>query len=144
MLMEESIAAAMDHSELHLVNDLAQLPLMTQWVEEIGERAQLAPGELFNLTLAIEEVVVNVMNYAYGDRTGMPVDLKADFTASGLVVTLIDHGMPFDPTAAQEPDLDLPVEERPIGGLGIMLVNKLTRRVEYARQDDMNVLTLYF
>ena len=142
--MNGTNVTTMNHSELHLVNDLAQLPRMAQWVEEIGERAQFDPGEMFNLNLAIEEVVVNVISYAYGDRTGMPVDLCADFTASGLVVTLSDQGMPFDPTAAQEPDLDLPIEERPIGGLGIMLVNKIARKVEYARQDDRNVLTLYF
>lgn len=59
-----------------------------------------------------------------------------------LIFTLTDTGLPFDPTQAEDADISLPVEERPIGGLGIFLIKKIMDLVEYRRVDGKNIFTL--
>jgi anti-sigma regulatory factor (Ser/Thr protein kinase) len=91
--------------------------------------------------MAIDELVTNVASYAYQPGTG-DVTVCADFEGEDLVLTFTDSGTPYDPTKAREPDITLPAEERPIGGLGIFLVRKTMDDVAYRREDGKNILTV--
>lgn len=130
--------------ELHLTNDVSQVVALGEWIERLGEELALNPADVFQLNLALEEAVVNVMNYAYPGQTDMPIVLSvsADEGADGIVFRLTDNGVPFDPTRAEMPDVTLPAEERNIGGLGIFLVEQLMNRVAYEREGESNVLTM--
>lgn len=129
---------------LRLNNDISEVPQLAEWVEQLCEKYDLSPSAVFQLNLALEEAVVNVMNYAYPGQTGMPVMLSACKCDDAMVFTLEDNGLPFDPTASDEPDLSLPIEERPIGGLGIFLVRQIMTNVSYVRREDTNVLTMTY
>jgi sigma-B regulation protein RsbU (phosphoserine phosphatase) len=94
------------------------------------------------MNLAIEEAVVNVMSYAYPVGTVGNVNIEAQADDERLKFTIVDNGIPFDPTAKAEVDITLGVEERPIGGLGIHLVRQLMDSINYERIDGKNVLTL--
>jgi sigma-B regulation protein RsbU (phosphoserine phosphatase) len=94
------------------------------------------------LNLAIEEAVVNVMNYAYPAGTSGNVCIDIDTNEELLTVVITDSGTPFDPTGKKEVDITLSAEERPIGGLGIHLVRQLMDSVDYERINGKNVLTL--
>lgn len=144
MLMVQFNKHQQNEMTLCLTNDVVEVSQLTQWLETVGESFEIAPDLMFNINLAVEEAVVNVMSYAYGDKTRMPINIVANRLPDGLQITIADHGSPFDPTQVDEPDLTLSVEDRPIGGLGIMLVRKLTRNIIYKREDDCNVLTLIF
>lgn len=99
--------------------------------------------KVFNLNLALEEAVVNVMNYAYPDQSGMPITVTAQRDDTGSITFQItDEGTPFDPTIQEDPDITLSAEERQIGGLGIFLVKELMTSVHYTRHDNKNILTL--
>ncbi|MBR6088213.1 MAG: ATP-binding protein [Prevotella sp.] len=130
--------------ELHLTNDVSQVVALGEWIERLGEELALNPADVFQLNLALEEAVVNVMNYAYPGQTDMPIVLSvsADEGADGIVFRLTDNGVPFDPTQAEMPDVTLSAEERNIGGLGIFLVEQLMNRVAYEREGESNVLTM--
>lgn len=130
--------------ELHLTNDVSQVVVLGEWIERLGEELALNPADVFQLNLALEEAVVNVMNYAYPGQTDMPIVLSvsADEGADGIVFRLTDNGVPFDPTRAEMPDVTLSAEERNIGGLGIFLVEQLMNRVAYEREGESNVLTM--
>lgn len=143
MLMIEQEGQHNNYS-LHLTNDISQVACLASWVENICNEAHMAPDSLFNINLAVEEAVANVMNYAYGNLKSMPIDLEAEVAPEKLRITIKDEGMAFDPTSVADPDLSLPVEERPIGGLGIMLVRKLTKELVYKRENNCNYLTLIF
>ena len=91
--------------------------------------------------MAIDELVTNVASYAYQPGTG-DVTVCADFEGEDLVLTFTDSGTPYDPTKAREPDVTLPAEERPIGGLGLFLVRKAMDDVAYRREDGKNILTV--
>ncbi len=130
--------------ELHLTNDVSQVVALGEWIERLGEELALNSADVFQLNLALEEAVVNVMNYAYPGQTDMPIVLCAstDEGTDGIVFRLTDNGVPFDPTQAEMPDVTLSAEERNIGGLGIFLVEQLMNRVAYEREGESNVLTM--
>ena len=128
--------------KLTLHNDVAEVSLLAEWVEQIGEELGLEMPEVFQLNLALEEAVVNVMNYAYED-SGL-IDLSAKVVDSEIVFVLEDSGKAFDPTKVDDPDITLSAEERNIGGLGIFLVQQLMSSLTYSREDGKNVLTMIY
>ena len=128
--------------KLTLHNDVAEVPLLAEWVERLGEELGLEMPEVFQLNLALEEAVVNVMNYAYED-SGL-IDLSAKVVDSEIVFVLEDSGKAFDPTKVDDPDITLSAEDRDIGGLGIFLVQQLMSGVTYSREDGKNVLTMIY
>lgn len=129
-------------SVLQLTNDIQDVPRLGEWVEQIGEQLELPMATVFNLNLALEEAVVNVMNYAYPGEVGRPVTLTAQKGEDRVFFTIEDEGVPFDPTQQEEPDLTLDADERPIGGLGIFLIRQTMSDVSYERRDNKNILKL--
>ena len=128
--------------KLTLHNDVAEVPLLAEWVEQLGEELGLEMPEVFQLNLALEAAVGNVMNYAYED-SGL-IDLSAKVVDSEIVFVLEDSGKAFDPTKVDDPDITLSAEDRDIGGLGIFLVQQLMSGVTYSREDGKNVLTMIY
>jgi sigma-B regulation protein RsbU (phosphoserine phosphatase) len=95
-----------------------------------------------SLNLALEEAVVNVMDYAYSEGQRGDVDIEVTADQQWLTFVISDTGIAFDPTAKEDVDTTLSAEERPIGGLGIFLVRQLMDVIDYKREGNKNVLTL--
>ena len=128
------------HLTLH--NDIQEVPQLAAFIDEVAEECNIDMALTMSLNLAMEEAVVNVMNYAYPAGTVGNVDIDAEFDNGTLTFVLSDSGTPFDPTQANDPDLTLQAEDRPIGGLGIFLVRQIMDQVEYHYRDGKNILTL--
>ncbi|MCF0199339.1 MAG: ATP-binding protein, partial [Bacteroidaceae bacterium] len=94
------------------------------------------------LQLAIEEAVVNEIDYAYPQDVEATNTLHCTVLPDRVIFELIDQGIAFDPTATDDPDLTLDGEQRPVGGLGILLTKKLMDEVTYQRKDGQNHLRL--
>ena len=95
------------------------------------------------MELVIEELFVNVANYAYTPKEGnCTVQKEFQENPRAVVVTFIDSGMPYNPLEHEDPDTSLGVEERAIGGLGIFLVKKNVDDISYEHKDGQNVLRL--
>ena len=127
---------------LILHNDVAEVPMLAAWVEQLGEEIGLDMPEVFQLNLALEEAVVNVMNYAY-EGEGL-IKLSVDSKGQEVIFKLEDEGREFDPTQVEDPDITLSAEEREIGGLGIFLVQQFMESVDYCRKDGKNILTMIY
>ena len=127
---------------LLLQNDVNQVPQLAQFVDEVCEAVGFDAATTMKMNLAIEEAVVNVMNYAYPQDTVGDIHVEAQANDVRLKFTITDSGSPFDPTAQQEADTTLTAEERPIGGLGIHLVRQIMDSINYERIDGKNILTL--
>jgi sigma-B regulation protein RsbU (phosphoserine phosphatase) len=125
-----------------LPNDVQAVPELAAFVDEVCESVQLDMALTMQMNLALEEAVVNVMDYAYppGEKGEVHIEAKANDEHLTFIIT--DSGKPFDPTAREEVDITLSAEERGIGGLGIHLVRKLMDAISYERIDGKNILTL--
>ena len=127
---------------LILSNDVQEVPQLGVFVEEVCEAAGLDMGTTMKMNLAIEEAVVNVMNYAYPSGTKGEVRIEAKAREDYVEFVISDDGRPFDPTGVKDVDTTSPAEERSIGGLGIFLVKHYMDKVKYKYIDGQNVLTL--
>ncbi|XPV75102.1 MAG: ATP-binding protein [Desulfovibrio sp.] len=96
------------------------------------------------LELVLEELAVNVVSHAYGDTRSGDITVGCGIDAGAFLLEIQDQGMAFDPLDASSPDVDADIEERPIGGLGIFLVRDMASKLIYAREDDKNILRVYF
>jgi sigma-B regulation protein RsbU (phosphoserine phosphatase) len=118
------------------------VPRLAEFVDSVCEAMNFDMGTTMKMNLAIEEAVVNVMNYAYPAGTKGEVNIEAQANDVRLKFVITDNGMPFDPTAKKEVDTTLSAEERSIGGLGIHLVRQIMDSINYERIGGTNVLTL--
>ncbi|MCF0196460.1 MAG: ATP-binding protein [Bacteroidaceae bacterium] len=123
-------------------NKMDEVTRIAAFIDSLGEELELSFATVSKLQLAIEEAVANVIMYAYPSDQEGSATLRAAADGDRLTFTLSDTGTPFDPTAKADPDLNLDVSERPIGGLGIMLVKKIMSDVAYTYTDGSNILTM--
>lgn len=96
------------------------------------------------IQVAVEELFVNIANYAYPDRTDgqASISLEKIEEPASVRITLTDSGIPYDPLAKPDPNVTLSAEERQIGGLGIFMVKKSMDEVYYEYKNGQNCLTL--
>ena len=132
----------MDRKQIILQNDIQQVPLLAQFVDEVCEAAGIDMATTMKLNLAIEEAVVNVMNYAYPQGTVGDINIEVQVDNNQLEFIISDSGTPFDPTTKAEVDTTLSAEERTIGGLGIHLVRNIMDSINYERVNGKNILAL--
>ncbi len=111
-------------------------------VEAISEREQWPADLTFRANLALEEVVLNIIEHGF-DGGLHEIECRLRSEPHVLTIEVSDDGRPFDPLReAPAPDLDAPLEERPVGGLGVHLVRSMTDEMSYRRERDRNYLTL--
>jgi sigma-B regulation protein RsbU (phosphoserine phosphatase) len=127
---------------LTLSNNVQEVPQLAMFVDEVCEALDFDMPTTMQMNLAIEEAVVNVMNYAYPPDTQGEVRITAVANDERLKFVISDDGIPFDPTAKEEADITLSAEERKIGGLGIHLVRQIMDSINYERVGNQNVFTL--
>jgi sigma-B regulation protein RsbU (phosphoserine phosphatase) len=127
---------------LTLPNDINTIPQLNEYIDSVCEDMGLDMATSMSLNLALEEAVVNVMNYAYPEGTKGTVNIETIADNTQITFIISDSGKFFDPTAKEEVDTTLSAEERPIGGLGIHLIRQIMNHVVYERKDDKNILKL--
>ena len=125
-----------------LQNDIREVEKLGSFVKQIAKSLSLDKSLTGMLRLAVEETVVNVMEYAYPKGTTGEVNIRATSNGRRLKFIISDSGIPFNPTEVTAADTTLSAEERPIGGLGILLVRELMDSINYERINGQNVLTL--
>jgi anti-sigma regulatory factor (Ser/Thr protein kinase) len=127
-----SVSLACDRSELVRLADL---------VDRFGAEQALSPDDLTNVHLVLDELVSNVIRHGHIANNGT-VDVSLAVDSGTLTIDIVDDGIAFDPLACPSPNLDLPIEERPIGGLGIHIVKALSETIAYRRDGGRNHLSL--
>ncbi|MBR4756472.1 MAG: SpoIIE family protein phosphatase [Bacteroidales bacterium] len=139
--MNESIRNDGRH---HLVfrNDIREVSRLVGFVEEVLAGKEHDPGVEAGINLALEEIMTNVIMYAYPEGTDGLGTLDAVAGEDSVEFTVTDDGMAFDPTAAPDVDITLNAEERNIGGLGIHMVRNIMDSLSYRRENGKNILTM--
>jgi sigma-B regulation protein RsbU (phosphoserine phosphatase) len=123
-------------------NKLSEIERLGQVVEEFAALHHLPPNLIFEINVALEEVLTNVISYGYEDSDEHDIMMRLSCEEGEVMAEIEDDGRPFNPLEAAEPDTNKPLEERPVGGLGIHLVRKLMDDVEYKRQQGKNLLMM--
>lgn len=122
---------------------MENLELLMDFFRTFAKQSDFSSEQLMKIELAFEEVVVNVINYAYPQDDVRDVEViweKSD--KDRLRVTVIDDGIPFDPLEKEDPDVYATLEERQIGGLGVFLAKQMMDEIRYIRKDNKNILVL--
>ena len=113
------------------------------FVDEDLEAAECPMLTQTAIDIAVEEIFVNIANYAYGDETGtvlIQVTMQED--PPSAEITFIDTGVQYDPLANPDPDITLPSNKRKKGGMGIFMVKKSMDEMTYKYEDGKNILTI--
>jgi sigma-B regulation protein RsbU (phosphoserine phosphatase) len=128
--------------EMTIGNDLAGIQSAKAGFDAFCEQIGLAEAIRRKMNLVLDELISNIVFYAYDDGERHEIVLAFELAGGRLTVTIQDDGMPFNPFEVEPPDTTAGLDERPIGGLGIHLVRQLMDKAIYQRRVDGNVVTL--
>ena len=128
---------------LRIKNLLEEIPpateLAAQWLVTRGVPLE----ETYFARMAIDEIVSNCVKYGYDDANEHHIEVELALANGRLMISITDDGHFFNPLDHPEPDTSLPIEERPIGGLGIHLLRKMADHIEYERTFERNRLRIH-
>jgi anti-sigma regulatory factor (Ser/Thr protein kinase) len=128
--------------EIVIRNQKSEKARVLEFLDAFAARHGISQRHVHELDLAIEEHLTNVLTYAYQEGDDRQITLRFALKDRLLRIELVDDGRPFNPLDHPEPDLTLPLDQRPIGGLGIHMMRKSVDAMEYLRSNDCNILTL--
>ncbi len=129
-------------SAIVLANQLTELERVAHEVEAFGEAHGITAKVIFNVNVALDEILTNVISYAYPEGGAHVITVRLAVQAAELVIEVEDDGRPFNPLTVASPDLEEPPAERPIGGLGLHFVRRMMDRLEYRREQGKNLLVM--
>jgi len=127
---------------LILKNDLAEVERVASFISALCEQHAVPPELEYDLNLALDEIITNVIKHAHSDGGEHPFTVRVTLSDEEFVAQVEDAGVEFNPTKHPPPDLDSPIEQRRIGGLGIYLVQQIMDSMEYERTAGKNLVTL--
>ena len=120
---------------------IANIYRLADFLERDLKGLDVSMAENMKINLVMEELFVNIANYAYAPKTGYAQVRSEVFPEDNAIeITIIDDGVPFNPLSQKDPDVTLSAKERKIGGLGIYMVKKEVDQIAYRREDQQNIL----
>jgi len=125
-----------------LRNNLSEIERLASAVMQFGRDNSFSDKDIFDINLALEEVVNNIISYAYKDKNEHQINIHLELEGAELVLKVEDDGIPFNPLEVPEPDINKPLEERQPGGLGLFFVRNLTYKLKYRRDKDKNIFIM--
>jgi serine/threonine-protein kinase RsbW len=134
--MEKNVKITVD-------SKLENLSVIGQFIEETMRQCQIdSPKNVHAFQLSVDEACTNVIEHAYAYNIAGQITVYCTLIGEKFTVTIEDNGAPFDPTTTPEPNVNLGLDERKAGGLGIYFMKKLMDEVKYNRVNNKNLLTL--
>ncbi len=132
----------MNKLDVVLKNSLEELQRATGEIDAFLEQIGASGETVFNVHFVVEEMLSNVIKYAFKDSSQHEILLEITSEKKDLRIVIEDDGMEFNPLSVPEKKTDLPLQEREIGGLGIHLVRKIARDMTYLRRNGRNRLEM--
>jgi len=129
--------------ELTIEAKTENIETVTNFVNEQLEALNCPLRTQTQINIAIDELFGNIAHYAYASAVGKAT-VRVEVAQSPLtvIITFMDSGIPYDPLSHADPDITLPAEERPVGGLGIYMVKKTMDELSYTHKNGQNILTI--
>ncbi|MDD2380339.1 MAG: ATP-binding protein [Mariniphaga sp.] len=130
------------HKRLIIKNNISELERLVAFLESLQNEWNIPASTIPSINLALEEALTNVIFYAFENDDEQEIKLDFKLNNNQLTMIISDNGKPYDPTTKTDPDINLSVKDRPVGGLGIFLIKQLMDEVSYQRKGNLNQLTL--
>ena len=130
--------------ELKMIAEDENLDTAIDFINDLLDESDCDTKTRISIDIAVEEVFVNIAHYAYPPEQPGEIILQADVLSApkAVLITFIDMGTPYDPLAHPDPDITRPIEERPVGGMGLYLVKNLMDDAKYRFSDRQNILQI--
>ena len=128
--------------DITIVNQGGQLARVAGLLDRLGVEHHLAPEVLADMQVALDEVLTNIISYAYNDKAQHEIRIRFQVSGDMLEAVIEDDGASFDPLAIPAPGVSAPLRERRVGGVGIHFVRSLMDHVAYVRAGERNRLVL--
>lgn len=123
-------------------NRIEEISSLALKLEKLAKDWKLPPELTMNINLVVEEALSNIIFYAFKSEEKHKIKIDISLQKNEILMKFKDSGFEFNPLNQTAPDIELPAEERPIGGLGIFLISQIMDEMNYKRQNNQNVLTL--
>lgn len=111
-------------------------------IENILNNHEASIKLIFQIELIIEEIFVNIVEYAYEDVGEVTIKYGVCDNPLRFKIVFVDNGIKFNPLELDSPDTSLNIDERDIGGLGVFLVRKNVDNIDYKYENNQNILTI--
>ena len=131
-----------NHLKLEIKNTLPELSKALEAALSWLAPFNLPPDASYVTILAMEELATNTINFGYTDNEEHFIQVEILIESDQLVIQYLDDGVFFNPLDVEEPDTSLPIEARPTGGLGILLLRKISDKMTYKRAEERNIVTI--
>lgn len=129
-------------AKMKLPATIEHLEALVEFVSKCAEGQGFNGRRIKEIELATEEVLVNIINYAYPERSGdVEVSCRRE-DATRFVIEISDNGIPFDPLSLPEPNFSTDILDRKVGGLGVFFIRKMMDEVLYRREEGSNIIRL--
>jgi anti-sigma regulatory factor (Ser/Thr protein kinase) len=125
-----------------LRNDLSEIERLANTVIQFGRKINLSDETIFDITLSLEEIINNIISYAYEDKREHQINVHVALKGPVLAFEVEDDGVPFNPLEVSQIDINKPVKDRQPGGLGLFFVRNLMDELAYRREKNMNIFTM--
>lgn len=127
---------------LEIKNNPGEIEKLAARVEEFCQSANIPFKSIFEINLSLDELITNTISYGYPGGGEHWIQVQLSYGQGCLEIRLTDDGTAFNPLEAPPPPLDQPLEDRPIGGLGVHLVRTYMDEIDYQREQGKNKLLL--
>ncbi len=127
---------------LTVKNNLTEIERLADWVLDFGRDQDLQDDLVWELRLVLEELVTNIISYGYADTAEHTIAVSMTARSADIIVRIQDDAGPFNLLEHPLPDLDIPYEDREIGGMGIHMIRKIMDEISYTRKENGNLLVL--
>lgn len=125
-------------------NNVKELAALVDEAVTFLERESLPATTIYNANLVLEEVLTNILKYAFEDPSAHQISVLLTVNDTDLVIRFVDDGLEFDPLSVPPPAMVESVEGAEEGGLGVYLVRKRVTSIEYCRNQSRNILETKF
>lgn len=126
---------------IELIADRNNFYQFINFIEKYLEIVEIPKEEKSNILVAAEEIIINIIYYAYAKEKGT-IEINLWYDENSIYLNFTDYGKPFNPLELQETDVSLPIDERGDGGYGILIVKKIMDSVNYEYRNGKNSITL--
>ncbi len=128
--------------QLVLKNSISEVRVLSSTVEEFCEKNNFSDEVTHDIRLALEEIFSNIVFYGFQDQDEHQIAISFSLKNNTLILEIKDDGIPFNPLEFKTPDLEIPIEERMTGGMGIHIAGELVDEIEYFRKQNNNILVM--